>query len=359
MARPTLARVFPQNIRHNLGLVRDKATAARVMACVKADAYGHGLVTVSQALHDVADGFAVACIEEALILRKHDITKPILMLEGPQSADEIAEASSQNLTLCINEWHQLEWLEQAGLNSPLSCWLKVDTGMHRLGFAPDVTAEAIERLLPQIKHSEFVVCTHFSSADLPEDNGISKQLDVFDRSVGEQGYAQSTANSAAIFRAPESHRDWVRPGYMLYGGSPIAESTADDLGLKPAMEFSAQVISIREVPTGERVGYCGRWQAQRPSRIATIAAGYGDGYPRHAPDGTPVFIDGASLPLAGRVSMDMITVDVTEHPGVKIGSKAVLWGDVPAVDALADHADSIGYELLAGMPKRVPRIVEP
>ncbi|WOJ93855.1 alanine racemase [Congregibacter variabilis] len=358
MTRPTHAQIFPENIAHNARRVRELAPNSRIMACVKADAYGHDIGASSDALANYVDGFAVACIEEALTLRSQHIDKPILMLEGPQSADEIAEALNKNLTLCINDWHQLEWLEEAGVNDALPCWLKIDTGMHRLGFQPQSIPEALKRLAPHIKVSELVLCTHFSSADLPGANGVSEQLKCFDDSVSHTGFFQSTANSAAIIRAPLSHRDWVRPGYMLYGGSPLADTPPGDLNLKPAMEFSAQVISVRDVPQGERVGYSGRWEARRPSRIATIAAGYGDGYPRHAPDGTPVFIDGQRLPLAGRVSMDMITVDVTDHTAVQIGSRAVLWGFQPGVDEVARHSDTIGYELLAGMPKRVPRVVE-
>ncbi|WP_439100974.1 alanine racemase [Congregibacter sp.] len=357
MARPTQARILTGNIRHNAQRVRERAPNSRVMACVKADGYGHGITTVSETLHDIVDGFAVACMSEALALRDAGVSKPVLMLEGPQSADEIPEAAQKNLTLCINEWHQLEWLEKARLSAPLPCWLKIDTGMHRLGFSPQGTAEALQRLERQARGSELVLCTHFSSADLPTDNGVEQQLQCFDEAAGGAPYAQSTANSAAILKIPGSHRDWVRPGYMLYGGSPLADAAAAEMNLKPAMEFSAEVISVRDVPTGDRVGYRGRWEAKRPSRIATVAAGYGDGYPRHAPDGTPVFIDGKRALLAGRVSMDMITLDVTEHPEICVGARAVLWGAEPTVDEIATAADTIGYEILAGMPRRVPRLV--
>ncbi|MDP5055144.1 MAG: alanine racemase, partial [Congregibacter sp.] len=344
MARATLARIFPEHLRHNAGRVRELAPGARIMACVKADAYGHGIELSSKALADCVDGFAVACMEEALVLRQHHADKPVLMLEGPHSPDEIHEALENDLTLCISEWHQLEWLEQSTPSKPSACWLKIDTGMHRLGFHPRAVKEVLERLDPHMQASKLVLCTHFSSADLPADNQLEQQLKCFDDAVDGTEAAHSTANSAAILRAASSHRDWVRPGYMLYGGSPLAERSAAQLNLKPVMEFSAQVISVRDVPPGDRVGYSGRWEALRPSRIATIAAGYGDGYPRHAPDGTPVFIEGRRLPLAGRVSMDMITVDVTDHPAVAVGSRAILWGQEPGVDEIALHANTIGYE---------------
>lgn len=360
VARPTLARIFPENLRHNAQQVRKQAPHSRIMACVKADAYGHGIAVTSTALRDSVDGFAVACVEEALSLRRLCADKPILMLEGPQSADEIGEAISNDLSLCLHDWHQLEWLAQQGGDQPVACWVKVDTGMHRLGFPPasvPKVLDALAKIPAQVHLPSLVLCTHFSSAELPDNNGVKEQLHCFDTVAADTSFAQSTANSAAILRQTDSHRDWVRPGYMLYGGSPLADRAPAALNLKAAMEFSAHVISLRNVPQGERVGYGGRWEAHRPSKIATIAAGYGDGYPRHAPDGTPVLVEGMRLPLAGKVSMDMITVDVTDHPAVSIGSRAILWGEQLGVDEVASHADSIGYELLAGMPKRVPRVV--
>lgn len=328
------------------------------MACVKADAYGHDSKISSDALTDCVDGFAVACMDEALELRQHGVVKPILILEGPHSRDEIDEAIHHKLILCICEKQQIDWIEKTAPVSPLTCWLKVDTGMHRLGFSPRDTPSALERLQPFADPSALVVCTHFASADQPGENDMQAQLQRFDHSIAGQKVQQSTANSAAIFRDPASHRDWVRPGYMLYGGSPLADTSAQALALKPAMELSARVIGIRSIEAGERVGYGGRWVARRISRIATIAIGYGDGYPRHAADGTPVMIEGRRLPLVGRVSMDMIMVDVTDHPAAGIGSLAILWGADPGIDEVAMHANTIGYELLAGLPKRVPRIRE-
>lgn len=360
MARPTLARIFPESLRHNAQQVRKLAPNSHIMACVKADAYGHDIEVASVALMDAVDGFAVACLEEALRVRRLTANKPILMLEGPQTADEIGEAMCKHLTLCLHDWHQLEWLRNHAGKQPVACWVKIDTGMHRLGFRPASVPKVLETLAQIPGYAplpKLVLCTHFASADLPDNNGVREQLDAFDAATKGTNCAQSTANSAAILRTPDSHRDWVRPGYMLYGGSPLADSAPAALNLKPAMEFSARVISLRDVPQGERVGYGGRWEARRASRIATIAAGYGDGYPRHAPDGTPVLIEGVRLPLAGRVSMDMITVDVSDHPAVTVGSRAILWGEQLGVDEVAGRAGSIGYELLAGMPKRVPRVV--
>lgn len=356
MSRSTVARIYPRHLLHNAAQVRHAAPASRIMACVKADAYGHGLIAVANCLERTVDGFAVACLEEALALRDGGIRKAVLLLEGPQSPREIHDATAAGLTVCLGAWHQLEWLEQASLSTPLSCWLNIDTGMHRLGFSPGQVAEAAQRLLacPGAQR-KWVFATHFARAGEPENESNRQQLQCFDAAREGLPGRQSLANSAAILAMPESHRDWVRPGYMLYGGSPFAERSHRELQLKPVMELSAAVIALRDIATGEPVGYGGRWVAQRPSRIATVAAGYGDGYPRHARNGTPVLLEGKRLPLAGTVSMDMLTVDVTDHPAVKIGSRAVLWGDNPGVDEVATHADTIGYELLAALPARVPR----
>lgn len=328
------------------------------MACVKADGYGHGLSVAADALENCVDGFAVACMEEALALRKEHADKPLLVLEGLQSADEIELAITQNIALCICAEHQLRWLEShPGARRP-RCWLKVDTGMHRMGLQPGDTPAAYSQLRSLVPpSSEIVLCTHFARADERGDNGCAEQLRRFDQAVSGISEPQSCANSAAILSLPAVARSWVRPGYMLYGGSPFADTTPAQLNLLPGMEFSARVINLHTVAAGERVGYGGRWQANRETRIATIAAGYGDGYPRLAPDGTPVLIEGKRLPLAGRVSMDMLTVDVSEHPSVRIGSEAVLWGADPGVDEIAHHVGTIGYELLAALPQRALREV--
>lgn len=359
MARPTLARVFPAHLRHNAQRVRALAPRANVLACVKANGYGHGIIRVAEALQDIVQGFAVSCIDEGLELRTAGITQRIVLLEGPHSYEEIAEATAQDLTLCINDKHQLDWLEVAKEPRSPDCWLKIDTGMHRMGLGPEWVAEATQRLqaLPQMR-SKPVLCTHFARADEPKNNGCQEQLERFDRATGSLSLQQSCANSAAILRYPDSHRDWVRPGYMLYGGCPFDDSDPHSEHLLPAMELCSQVISLRDVAAGESVGYGGRWRARRPSRIGTIAIGYGDGYPRHAPDGTPIVVAGLRVPLAGRVSMDMLTVDLTDHPSVTVGSDAILWGADPGVDEIAHCAGTIGYELLAAMPSRVPRILQ-
>lgn len=357
MSRATFARVSAGALRHNAARVRETAPGARIMACVKADAYGHGLCETSRILEPEVDGFAVAFLDEALALRAAGIHKPLLILEGPQCEAELAEAAAANVWTCVCDWRQLEWLERATLPCALHCWLNIDTGMHRLGFLEREASAVMQRLQASGNcAADPVICTHFARADEEAGNGCALQLARFDRATQDLRAAQSCANSAAILGADTSHREWVRPGYMLYGGSPFADRAPEAFDLRPAMCLSAEVIALRDIPGGDAVGYGGRWVAPRPSRIATVAIGYGDGYPRHAQDGTPVRIDGRRLPLAGRVSMDMLTVDVTDHPAVAIGSRAVLWGDDPGVDEIARWADTIGYELLAALPARARRI---
>jgi len=329
------------------------------MACVKADAYGHGLDRTAHALEDLVDGFAVACMEEALRLRASGIVAPLLLLEGPHSRDEVDLAAAQGIQLCIVEARQRDWLAAAAPSARPTCWLKIDTGMHRLGFDVREVPRIATDLAELLGGAAPVLCTHFAGADDPQTGTTAGQLERFAAATRGLAGARSCANSAALLTLPESPGDWVRPGYLLYGGNPLRSGSARDHGLRPAMEVSAEVISLRTIAAGERVGYGGRWQARRPSRIATIAMGYGDGYPRHARDGTPVLVAGRRCPLAGRVSMDMITVDVTDHAPVQVGDRAVLWGAEPGVDEVARCADTIGYELLAGLPARLPRVDAP
>ncbi|GAB5414909.1 MAG: alanine racemase [Congregibacter sp.] len=373
MHRQTIARVFPERLRHNVRRVAHHAPGAKIMACVKADGYGHGMLNVATAINDEVNGFAVACLEEALTLREAGVEKDVLLLEGPHHPEEIEYSAQHGVTLKIASLDQLQWLCDTPENRRPPCWLKIDTGMHRLGIAPAEAANAYARLRQLLPaDADIVVSTHFAQADAESSEATERQLNVFNGCIvtleefaqnGQQNKSgkhigQSCANSAGILRYPQSHRSWVRPGYMLYGGSPFAFATAESLGLQPAMSFDTQVIALRDLSEGESVGYGGRWRATRPSRIATLAAGYGDGYPRSATDGTGVTIGRYLCPLAGRVSMDMLTVDVTDHPDVHIGSTATLWGNSPHVDEVAARAQTIGYELLAGMPKRVPRQVD-
>jgi alanine racemase len=354
--RPNQALVDLAALRHNLALARALAPRSQVMAVVKANAYGHGAVPVAQALEPLVDALAVACIEEALQLRDAGIQGPILLLQGAFSADEIALAGDQQLWLTVDNERHLEWLEQASPASPVRTWLKIDTGMHRLGMAPDLVDSTLRRLQRCANVADgIVLCTHFASADNLASGQTREQLATFTNACGNIEAPRSAANSAGLLGWPDSHLDWVRPGYMLYGNSPFERSHPNCAGLKPVMTLESAIISLRDVAAGEAVGYGASWVAQRPSRIATVTVGYGDGYPRKAANGTPVLIRGQRAPLAGRVSMDMITVDVTDLPQASLGDRVILWGpELPATE-IARHADTIGYELTTRMPLRTPR----
>ncbi|MEZ5572647.1 MAG: alanine racemase [Halioglobus sp.] len=356
MARPNQARLDLGALRHNVSVVRQLAPQSRIVAVVKANAYGHGAVTIASALRTQVDALAVACIEEAIELRSAGIDTPILLLQGVFEAAELVIAARMSLWLTIENEQQLRWLEDAYLQTPVTCWLKVDTGMNRLGVVPKRAAEFYQRLRASDNvHDEVVTCTHFAAAEDVKSSQTQRQLKIFESlSFGAQ---RSACNSAGILAWPGAHFDWVRPGYMLYGNSPMPGEHPSAQGLRPVMTLTSAVISLRDVAIGEAVGYGGTWVAQRPSRIATVTIGYGDGYPRGAANGTPVLVNGQRAALAGRVSMDMITVDVTDLANIEIGAQVVLWGAGLPLAEVAHCANTIGYELTTRMPARTPRTV--
>ena len=368
---PIRATIDLEALRDNFALLRRAAPGARAMAVVKADAYGHGAVRVASALAD-ADGFAVARLDEALALRKAGVAKPILLLEGVTGAQELAQALAAGLDLAVHDLSQLEMLEQASLSGAAGAdpagprpviWLKVDTGMNRLGFRPEEALAARARLLAaRSAPRELRLMTHLARADEADAAPTATQLARFAALVAEWTAVAgvrpvtSVGNSAGILRGAESQGDWIRPGLALYGASPFTGRSAAELGLAPVMTLETAVIALREVPTGEGVGYGAAWRAARPSRIAILAAGYADGLPRHLPSGSPVLFASGRAPLAGRVSMDMVAVDVTDLPTVTMGERVVLWGRGLPVDELASAAGTIAYELLCAVAPRVPRV---
>ncbi len=348
------AEVSAAALRSNLARIRETAPSSRVMAVVKANAYGHGLIPTVMCLTD-ADAFGVARIEEALALRGAGVRHPIVLLEGVFNAEQLAEAARQSLQIVVHESEQLALLEQMRPGHRFVVWLKIDTGMNRLGFRPSQMEQALARLaaLGDRLH-EVRLLTHFASADERDDPATRQQLARFDVLTGGRPHARSLANSAALFAYPETQADWVRPGLALYGVSPFADRIGASLGLTPAMRLVSTVIAVREVPFGESVGYSGVWRAARDSRVAIVAAGYGDGLPRALPNGTPVLVNGRRAELVGRVSMDMIAVDVTGFENVRVGDLAVLWGPELPVEEIAAHAGTISYELLCSVSQRVP-----
>jgi len=347
-------------LRHNLGTIRAYAPGAKVMAVVKANAYGHGLVSTALALAD-ADAFAVARLEEGMALRSAGIRAPIVLLEGVFSADQLAEASHHGFELVVHDPQQLKLLESYRGARRFVVWIKVDTGMNRLGFRPEAFAAALERLRAlTVPALELRVMTHLARADERSEPMTGAQVEKFEATLraagagGDQRLATSIGNSAGTLAWPRAHGDWVRPGLALYGVSPFPDESAAKYGLKPVMTLESTVLTVREVKRGETVGYAGAWRAERDSSIAILAAGYGDGLPRHLANGTPVLIGGTRYPLVGRVSMDMIAVNVTGAAKIAAGNKAVIWGEGLPVEEIAGHADTIPYELLCGVSQRVP-----
>jgi len=358
MARPNQARLDLVALRHNIEHARSLAPHSKVMAVVKANAYGHGALTIAKTLEPLTDALAVACIEEALELRAGGITAPVLLLEGFFEESELITVVANNFWLCIdNEW-QLASLEKADLQQPVPVWLKIDTGMHRLGIEPAKAERAFSRLEKSSNIAEgIVLCTHFASADNLDSTQTQQQLDQFRLVCETLPGERSAANSPGLLGWPDSHFDWIRPGYMLYGNSPFPGPHKNTEALQPVMTLCSAIISIRDVEVGESVGYGANWTADKPSRIATVTVGYGDGYPRLARNGTPVLVNGQRASLAGRVSMDMITIDVTDLENVNIGDEVILWGKGLPVGEVAEWAGTIGYELTTRMPARTPRII--
>ncbi len=366
MTPAAVAVIRAAALRNNLGRVRAAAPGCPVLAVIKANAYGHGLVPVARILDD-ADAFAVARLEEALQLREAGIAKRIVVLGGFVDAEEFALIAAHRLDVVIHSAAQVVVVEQARAIAATDLWIKVDTGMGRLGIEPEALAATMRRLCACPAGQGTVrLMTHLASADDPGSSATSAQLSAFDALRLEFPGDISVANSAGILQWPaatspaasSTGRNWVRPGLMLYGVSPFAGQSAESLGLRPAMSFESRLISVRPLERGRRVGYGGAWQAQRDSVVGVAAAGYADGYPWHSAGSTPALVNGRSVPVIGRVSMDMISLDLTDLPGAKAGDRVVLWGDRPAVEDIAAHAGTIPYELLAGMSPRVSRRIE-
>lgn len=353
--RPLVATIDLAALRHNYLHAKACAAGRKAFAVVKANAYGHGAAQVVAALSGVADGFAVACLEEAEIVRSVHPSIRILLLEGCFEAEEYQQASVLNLDLVVQGEAQCAALRHAVVPNPFSVWLKLDSGMHRLGMSASGLRDCFTLLHHHPNVAELNLISHFACADEPDHPLNAQQLAAFVGLEDLPFVARSLANSAAVLSISAAHQDWIRPGIMLYGASPFADQSATDLGLQPVMSLTAALIAVREVPVGERVGYGATWVAQRPSRIGTVSCGYADGYPRHALSGTPVVIRGQRVPLAGRVSMDMLAVDLTDLPEAKVGDAVELWGRHMLVDDLAQRCGTIGYELLTKVTPRVPR----
>jgi len=355
MPRPIRATVSAAALAHNLTVAKRRAAGAKVWAVVKANAYGHGIERAARALA-AADGFAVLDFQEALRLRAVGVAQPILMLEGFFNAADLELLPKHALTPVIHNPEQVEMLRRSPLAGEIDVYLKVNSGMNRLGFGVDSLRPAYNsvRMHPQVRNVTFM--THFADADGA--GGVQAQLEWFDELTQSfEVHSRSLANSAALLRFPEARGDWVRPGIMLYGCSPFAGQSAEQLGLKPAMTLSSEIIAIQQLQPGERVGYGFSYEAVGEMTLGVVACGYADGYPRHASTGTPVLVNGKRTRLVGRVSMDMISVDLSGLPGAYIGTPVTLWGEGLSADEVGAAAGTLSYELFCKLNTRVP-IVE-
>jgi len=344
-------------LAHNLSVIKAKSKNSKVLAVLKANAYGHGLARIAKAISKgevQADAFGVARIDEALELRAAGIIKPIVLLEGFFSEEDLPVLAVNNLQTVVHSKEQLDAILQADLSEPLKVWLKVDTGMHRLGVNIEEFAQFYKVLNDSANvHSDIIIMSHFSCADDPSSERTNAQLRLFNTLTSELTCEKSLANSAGVCAWPDSHLDWLRPGLMLYGVSPINDSNHKELGIIPVMNLQASVIATRHISKGEAVGYGAAWIAKEDTTIGVIAIGYGDGYPRHAQNGTPVLLNNRIVPLIGRVSMDMITVDLGIEALDQVGDIATLWGQGLPVEEIAKHATTIPYELLCNITRRV------
>lgn len=352
MSRPALITIHLDALRHNLAQVRQLAPGSRVLAMVKANAYGHGLVQVAKALTQ-ADALGVASLEEGVTLREAGIKLPIFLMEGLFSAEELTLAALHQFTLVVHHQAQVAMLQSARLQKPLPVWLKVNTGMNRLGFAPDDFKSQYAALQACANVAKPMgVMTHFAEADDVMSDATAHQVDCFNRAIEGLVAPLSLSNSAGILAWPSVKADWVRPGLMLYGASPLPKETGPERGLRPVMTFSSQLIATHALKRGQKVGYGGTWTAHEATQIGIVAAGYGDGYPQQAKKGTPVLVNGQICPLIGRVSMDMLVVDLKEVSEVSLGDPVVLWGEGLPVERVAKQCLSSPYELLTRMTGR-------
>ena len=349
-------------LRHNLAVLQKKSVSAEILTILKSNAYGHGLVRVAKALSN-AKGFGVAYLSEALALRQAGITQRIVLLEGCFSENEYLIASQQSLDVVIHNAEQLNWFINSIQLQPLTIWLKINTGMNRLGFAISHIPKVWQILnaCPFVK--EIVVMSQLAFASQPSHAITLSQIGKFQTIVDnfqQQGYAfkKSLASSAALLTQPSITYDWVRPGLSLYGVSPILESLASDYSLQPVMTLRAKIIAIQNPQKGEIIGYQARYACQASKRIGVVSIGYGDGYPQNAPDGTPVFVNNGYVPIIGQVSMDMLTIDLSTQPKTKIGDSVTLWGKNLPIEKIAYHTQRSTYELLCGIEREINQRLE-
>ncbi len=353
MPRPINTTIDLAALAHNLGVARAHAPHARVFAVVKANAYGHGLLRAAKALR-AADGFAVLEFDAAIRLRDAGYSQRIVLLEGFFDAREAVAGAARKIASVVHNAEKFAFIDQLVAGSRLDVLLKINSGMNRLGFAPGAVRGAYETLQDHPGVGKITLMSHFADADGA--GGVAAQMTVFERAVAGIAAPRSLANSAATLRYPETHFDWIRPGILLYGSSPFADRGAAELGLRPVMTLASEIIGVCDLKPGDTVGYGGTFRAERPMRIGIVACGYADGYPRHAPSGTPLRVGEKMTVTVGRVSMDMLCADITGMAEAGIGTRVVLWGEGNPVDAVAQAAGTVSYELMCALAARVPVI---
>ncbi|WP_299876382.1 alanine racemase [uncultured Cocleimonas sp.] len=356
MKRSARITIHPEALQHNLKRARECAPNSKVFSVIKANAYGHNSVATAGTLYPNTDAFAVSCVPEAVVLREGSIDLPIKILQGHQNNDDLNIAADLNLRLMVHEERQLTLLDQYSnkgkKNHRFDITLKVDSGMHRLGFQPDRIHDLYTKLKnhPHVNPDNLMLATHFSSADEPDKETTLDQVKTFNKACEGINAPKSLCNSAGVLVWKDAHADWVRPGIMLYGSSPFSDKDkdSDSFDLQAAMTFEAPVISVHTLKKGDCIGYSATWQCPKDMQVAVIACGYADGYPRHAASGTPVWINGKTTELLGRVAMDMIVVNADDHKEnpIKVGDWAELWGKNLSVDSIAEKAETIPYEIL-------------
>jgi alanine racemase len=355
VSRPTHVYIDATALLHNLNRIKQLAPSKKIIAMVKANAYGCGVSSVIPILDGNIDAYGVACIEEAMNIRNLGSLTDCVLFQGVFSKDELPLAASQNFQCVVHKEEQLDWLLTTPLTTKIKVWIKVNTGMHRLGFERKVVPRVINDLrnCPWVS-DEIVLMTHLASADEPNNPYNKLQLDNFRRIKSpNKDISFSIANSAAIIELPATHADYIRPGIMLYGVSPFADRIGRDLGLLPVMRLSSIVSTIHHYPPFSPIGYNSTWQSDKPTKIGVVPIGYGDGYPRHISANTPVWINGYKAPIVGRVSMDMLTIDLSDCPDTKEGDIVELWGNNIPVETIAKSAGTSAYELISQLSPRV------
>jgi alanine racemase len=351
--RPAYLEIDAKAFQHNLKKIKSQAPNSKILAVLKANAYGHGIANIIPHVQ-TADAIGVSCLEEALEIKKMGCLKSIVLMEGFLNKGELTAIQEHDFEIVIHQPEQVNYLQNANLKKPLKVWIKINTGMCRLGFAPDQFNHFYE-ILNQLSYIQqpITIMTHFADADDLQSPATKEQLHLFNELTQHLPNPKSLANSAGIFARPESHQDWIRPGIALYGISPFENKTGAALDLQPVMTLHSALISIQDLPKGSKIGYGGTWQCPEAMRVGVVAMGYGDGYPRHIQNHTPVLLNGKEVSIIGRVSMDMITLDLRSQPCAKIGDPVIFWGKGLPVESIAACAQTSPYELVCQVTQRL------